>query len=367
MKSINIFAVIMVLLMECFGCLPKDHKRSNALVRNANNPILDVGKSGSWDCGKVLYPYYMKVGSTYFLYYAGCGSDMRRYCVGLATSDDGVNFKRITDGINNTSKVLALGPAGTWDDFRVWGQCVVYDNDTFYMFYAGRSNRENVGVATSHDGKNWTKYTGNPILRRGGTGWRSYHLCHMDVVWDLDSQKWIMLTSGMDGAAHGKYEGHESIAKYYCSKTEFPYIWHEDPNNPVINFGTQNCDTYHVLHPKIYPKKVNGKWFVYYTSRAIEDGTKRTISRATTRSLYDGLFTKDPNNPIVEAGNRPWENGHVFTPSLKQEIDGKYMLYYTGCSSSKLFKIGLIEADNINDVFISKTDANCVVDEGFDN
>ncbi|MEA1898086.1 MAG: DUF2341 domain-containing protein, partial [Bacteroidota bacterium] len=311
-------------------------------TRYPGNPVLSY-TPGTWDASDILFPNVIKIGIEYYLYYSGSTDE-----VGLATSPNGKDFTKICSGIGGTSKVLAKGTSGEWDDDYAWGHAVVYHNSTFYMFYTGRDDAtgtEDIGVATSSDGINFSKYANNPILYHGGTGWRQYHLCHMDVVWDTDNNVWIMLVSGMQGSPSGQ----ETIGRYYCSEAEFPYTWHEDAGNPVIDFGTQpGVDDYHCYHPKIFPEKVDGLWYVYYTS-ATGYSTGRTISRATTGNLYTGSFTKDIHNPIITQGTDNWENSQVVTPSLKNQVDGKYALYYAGQPTSGGRKIGLIQADNIDD------------------
>lgn len=281
-------------------------------------------------------PGVIKVGSTYYLYYAA-GTNIE-----LATSSDGKNFTKITDGIGGTAKVLEKGGAADWDGTHVATPRVIYHNSTYYMFYTGRSGGaaptyECQGVATSSDGKNFTKYGSNPILSYGGSGWRARHLCHEAIAWDSDNSKWIMLVSGMDGS------GYETIGRYYCTDANFPYTWTEDAANPVINYGTQSgVDDQHVYHPSIYPEKVDGKWYIYYTSAAGPGDTNRAISRATAIDLYTGSFTKDSNNPILPQDN--------INPTIQYQVDGKYALYYV---TESFNTVDLYLAEQIDSISLS--------------
>jgi beta-fructofuranosidase len=63
---------------------------------------------------------------------------------------------------------LEPGPAGAWDDQAIWTGSVFRHNDTYYFFYsalhsAGGWNQK-IGLATSSDLVNWTRYGHNPIL-----------------------------------------------------------------------------------------------------------------------------------------------------------------------------------------------------------
>lgn len=298
------------------------------------DPLLTVGVAESWDDSNINFPYPVKVGDTYYLYYSGGdgegGTPNQR--TGLATGTDGKTFTRITTGIDGSSLVLDIGTEGAWDDNYAWGASVVYDDGTFYMFYTGRDHdtyQEDIGVATSTDGIVFTKYGSNPILEHGGGGWKNYHLCHADVAWDPENDVWVMLVSGMEGAGA---TGHESIGRYYASDAEFPYTWHEDDGNPVIDYGEQaGIDDYHSYHPSIYPSEVDGSWYVYYTAAIQYSVTGRTLARATTDSLYDGTFTKDANNPIIGRGSSDrWDHNETLMPCNIFKINNKYALYYVG-------------------------------------
>jgi hypothetical protein len=61
-------------------------------------------------------------------------------------------------------KALPVGDPGSWDSGTVAKPYVMYLDGTYYMFYAGSSIGKAIGLATSTDGINFTKYTGNPIL-----------------------------------------------------------------------------------------------------------------------------------------------------------------------------------------------------------
>jgi len=309
-------------------------------LRHADNPILEKGGPGDWDDAKVNWPYVIKVDSMYYMYYMGNSE------IGLATSPDGEVFTRITDGIGGTSKVLAKGGSGAWDEMHVTSPAVIKLDGTWYMFYTGRdlngTTYECIGVATSSDGKNWSKNGGNPILSYGGVGWRERHLCHADAAWDADNNRWVLLVSGMDGS------GHERIGRYYCTDADFPDTWTEDPGNPVINYGTQSgIDGQHVYHPRIYPSKVGGVWYIYYTAADGLD-VNLTICYANTSSLYDGSFTKNSNNPVLTPGDKSWEINEVYTAALKTKIDVDYYLYYSGKDSGGIAAIGLATCQDIS-------------------
>ncbi len=127
------------------------------------------GKTWSIRAGNIvanfLWPTIFKHLGTYYLFgIPSAGSTSALY-----TSSDGVTFT-----LQNAS-VLVAGGAGTWDSGGIF-QLTVADiiSGTWYALYTGFAviggkNVGAVGLATSPDGINWTKYlgTGGPVIING--------------------------------------------------------------------------------------------------------------------------------------------------------------------------------------------------------
>jgi hypothetical protein len=100
-----------------------------------------------------------KVGSTYYLYCNNFGNN--NDTIDLYTSADGVTFAL------DTAAVLSVGAAVAWDDAQL-GNCHVWQEaaDSFKMIYdaTGGGGNWRMGLATSTDGRAWTKSASNPVL-----------------------------------------------------------------------------------------------------------------------------------------------------------------------------------------------------------
>ncbi len=136
-------------------------------TKYVNNPVLTKGDSVQWDGRWIESPAVIYDNGIYKMWYTGVGYDWR-IKIGYATSPDGITW---TKYINNP--VLSIGPSGTWDDMWVGVPAVIQRNNRFELWYSalseadltnGRYDTIRIGFATSNDGINWTKYSGNPVL-----------------------------------------------------------------------------------------------------------------------------------------------------------------------------------------------------------
>ena len=130
-------------------------------TKYSGNPVLSGG-TGKWDQDYVGFRSIIKDGSIYRAWYeANKGSD--KFAVGYATSTDGISWTKVS-----TDVPVLQGDSGAWDDANLVPN-VIKVNDKYVMFYATRTGTAKIGIATSTDGQNWTKYSGNPVFDMLGT------------------------------------------------------------------------------------------------------------------------------------------------------------------------------------------------------
>lgn len=124
-------------------------------IKYSGNPVLNDSD------GKHPCPFVLKHNGTFFLYvHSGEMTRIDRY-----VSSNGLSWMKDKIG------ALILGARGSWDDGNIGNVCVWVEGDSNWrMIYEATSGMEpwKLGYATSHDGKNWTKYP-SPVLQDQGS------------------------------------------------------------------------------------------------------------------------------------------------------------------------------------------------------
>lgn len=111
------------------------------LKRLQKQPVLDLGRKGTWDDKSISDPRVFKHKGKYLMVYSGINKDgVER--VGLAISSDLIKWKKYDKNpILNVSK-------NEWDSLSATRADIFKFEDKFYLFYSGRKNRYfyNIGM-----------------------------------------------------------------------------------------------------------------------------------------------------------------------------------------------------------------------------
>jgi predicted GH43/DUF377 family glycosyl hydrolase len=129
--------------------------------------ILERGASGAWDDNFTHHPSVIKHGGVYYMYYAGAkATSASTYKIGLATSTDGINWTKYA-----SNPIISNGGSGEFDEIYVRPSNPIFIDGLWYMWYWGfNSANHSIGLAVSRDLYTWKKVgkvLGNPA---GATG-----------------------------------------------------------------------------------------------------------------------------------------------------------------------------------------------------
>jgi len=285
------------------------------------------------------YPSVLKEGNTYRMWYAGWGkfNGKEGWRIFYATSPDGVNWTK-------HGMVLDTGAPGSWDDGMVGFPFVFRDTDgTLKMLYAGRSTSlqiYQIGLATSTDGINWTRYSGNPILQPGSSGaWDEKQVLDPSLVIDLDAppeERYKMWYNG--------YDRNDRIAIGLAISAD-GLNWTKYSGNPVITPGASGTwdDT-----PYLYTAfvlKEGSEYKMWYAAIKIWQ-----VGRIGLATSIDGkAWVKDPQNPVLVPGPAgSWDAYEVYGAHVISNGSSSYQMWFNGIETpgGRFGQIGLATSND---------------------
>lgn len=286
----------------------------NEWDKYAQNPVLDVGSEGSWDCRGVSNPSVLYDGREYKMWYTGFdGKNMR---IGYATSKDGVHWEK---SVNNP--VLDLGEFCSWDSMHVANPTVIFNGNEYKMWYTGCNGRMRIGYATSKDGINWQKSNDNPVLDLGAWGSPDSDIWSPSVVFDGSEYK--MWFTAFDG----------QIKIGYATSPDGIH-WSKYDGSPVLKAGFWGSwDDRGVWGPTVL--LVGSEYKMWYSGW---NGEGVRIGYAESK---DGLnWIRTHLEPSLTPGTTSeWDYHYVSNPCVI--LDGNnYKMWYSGCTYDEIYRIG---------------------------
>lgn len=220
------------------------------------------------------------------------------------------------DGINWTkyegNPVLDLGASGSWDDYHINNPTVIFNGTSYEMWFTGSDGvNSQIGYATSSDGINWIKYSGNPVLSLGGSGtWDEIGVAAPSVLYNGTSyEMWYV-------------GGNGSTVQIGYATSSNGINWTKYSGNPIMGTGI-TWESNSIEHPIVLYNGTNYEmWYVGY------DGTNRRAGYATST---DGIsWTKYSSNPVLDLGTSgSWDDEQIISPIVI--FDGtNYKMWYSG-------------------------------------
>ena len=197
-----------------------------------SNPVLKPGTK-YFEQTRVQPASALYEGGTYKFWYHGepTHTGVPGAAIGYATSPDGINWTKYSG-----NPVLTRGPSGSWDDHGIYNCEVVFDGMNYHMFYTGTRAglATQIGHAYSTDGLNWTKCELNPVLTPGPPGsWDGIRTGTGQVI--IRHGTFMMWYEGVGLAYSGSFPP--------CVDTDDDEVCDDEDNCPTIaNPGQEDAD-----------------------------------------------------------------------------------------------------------------------------
>ncbi len=169
------------------------------------------------------FPGVWRDDSTWYLTYEAAGTD-RRWPgdVALATSPDGRTFTR-----HNPTPLLGHLDGG-WEDVNIGTPSLFKHEGTWYLFYHGFDGTDvQIGVATGPTFDRLTRHPSNPILRTSRAGWDSGTVGARSII--RDGNAWYMAYEGSTDAPFDRANWSTGLAR----STDL-INWQKYSDNPVL-------------------------------------------------------------------------------------------------------------------------------------
>lgn len=148
----------------------------------AGNPVLTVGAEKAWDSKDAMLPSVVHDGEQFFMMYAGSSVD--NYEVGVATSDDGLAWERLS---TDAPSVPASAITDDWKRVATNSPMVLMTDGQMEVWYSGRDEAASgisIGRSTTTDGVAFTDDPNNPLLTysEANLSWEGSSVAHPTVV-----------------------------------------------------------------------------------------------------------------------------------------------------------------------------------------
>lgn len=294
-------------------------------VQELNNgePVFEPASSTEWD-RNLIQLNVIKVGGTYYMHYVGGDASpggVRH--IGLGTSPDGLSWTRYS-----SSPVLEAG-VDSYDSVSMHDPKVLIENGTWHMWYGGNVDKGSLDVsasyATSADGKAWTKWSKNPVIKNDAN----------DNAWDgVDVRPQGVLRVGGELWLYYYGADHAYTPQLGLARSKDGENWTKDAGNPLYKGGSgwEASRTFFGT-----AEMVDGS-FRIWTSAGRAPGLQLGFITSS-----DGRSWTDSGAPLISPRANSWYEKNIRWPCVVDEGD-HYKLYAQGhdwsdCRTFGAFKL----------------------------
>ena len=167
-------------------------------IRNKTNPIFHP--DANWNCGRAIDAEVIPFKGKYFLYYATRDAKFKIQMQGVAVAPGNTSFDR-GEWTNLSTNGPMLKPELPWERDCIEAASVINKNGELFMFYAGGYNNapQQIGVAKSSDGINWTRLSDKPFIPNGNPeDWNSSESGHPHIFANPNGEDYLFFQGNND-------------------------------------------------------------------------------------------------------------------------------------------------------------------------
>ena len=168
-------------------------------LRDSTNPIFSPPVS-EWSNGRAIDAEVCRFGGKYYLYFATRDTSGTYQMPGVAIASGENGFGRSEWVLAKDAPILS--PQLPWEKKCIEGMSVIERNGRLYMFYAGGYNNDpqQIGVAVSDNGLDWTRISEMPFLPNGPEGsWNSSESGHPHIFEASDGETYLFYQGNNTG------------------------------------------------------------------------------------------------------------------------------------------------------------------------
>jgi beta-1,2-mannobiose phosphorylase / 1,2-beta-oligomannan phosphorylase len=166
--------------------------------RDPSNPVFSP--SGAWNCGRAIDADVITLGADLWLYFATRDPEMKIQMLGVASAPLTSGFGRAAWTQRCAAPILK--PELPWEMECIEAPALARHGQGLFLFYGGAYNNspQQIGVATSLDGVNWTRLSDQPFLSNGAPGeWNAGESGHPFFFHAPDQRDYLFFQGDCDG------------------------------------------------------------------------------------------------------------------------------------------------------------------------
>ncbi|MCK4971502.1 MAG: hypothetical protein KAS77_13285, partial [Thermoplasmata archaeon] len=317
---------------------------------NGGTPVFKGASTTSWDTYVHQFDV-VELNGTYYLYYSGSNttSTNATWHIGLATSADGLNWTRYA-----SNPILKAG-VDSYDYYGLTDPTVLVAKGTWYIWYGGNRNGTSLDIdicyATSTDGYNWSKYASNPIFRNDGnnSAWNGIEVRPQGII--IENGTFNLYYSGM---------GTSNQTKLGVMTSSNGRNWTDSWRNPLYVY-LRNWMKNGALYGTV--EEYNGYYRMWVCSKGDNGWQVGYIVS------YNGATWYNTSKPVLSPEANSSYSSHIRWPVVLAE-GGTYTMYAQGVDDSGIstylaFRVNPIMMNGTYTSDLKDLGANATIDRGY--